>query len=595
MPELPKSMRYKEALAELSEHLESLGDCCRKLELEELKARSSTKSFLQFSDGWRINIPCSDGAVEVEYLLDHNFPYSPPKLALVSKPDDKKLPHVFTDGSLCLMPNHGEVSPFNPVAVFDEMLTEAHTLISDGSSGALDGDYDDEFLSYWRTGVVNPETPILSLLSCKGKTRHVSLVRGAKEWIVAEDQADGLRWLKNRRGTDAAQKSWTRAVYVWLEQPPSLKDFDSTNRSLLEWLDGLDGDGKKVVKKALKKPNCLVVFGFDTGNGVALAGVFVTPRKPTKKVKSRQTAIISQLANTDQTKLLDIQRIDHAWVHGRGYDYRSPILSEKKVVVIGCGSVGSAVTKLLAEAGVGTLDLIDPDNMSWANIGRHVLGADCVGKQKADALAQTLQTQFPHLHIASHGALGWQEVYAYKSSMFDDADLIISATGSWQAEAQLNDLALTKGENFPTIVYGWTEPFGVAGHAVVIPAGKGCFACGFDAVGRPHHTVVDWKDVSQLKQEPACGTSFQPYGPIELSYVNTVIANAGLEVLISGSPTEACRSVWVARKSYVSDAGGEWSAKWSEIFGDRQDGGQTISVPWSPEKTCMACRGKHFK
>ena len=105
-----------------------------------------------------------------------------------------------------------------------------------------------------------------------------------------------------------------------------------------------------------------------------------------------------------------VQRADATWVHGRGRDSRSPRLLDSTVVVVGCGSVGAPVACLLAQGGIGRLVLVDYDTLSWPNVGRHSLGAAAVGRNKAEALAERLQPDCPHLQIEAcasglHGLL----------------------------------------------------------------------------------------------------------------------------------------------------------------------------------------------
>ena len=57
----------------------------------------------------------------------------------------------------------------------------------------------------------------------------------------------------------------------------------------------------------------------------------------------------------------------------REYDFLN-----KKVVIIGLGSVGSFVANNLSKMGIAKLLLIDPDFLTVDNISRHYLGMDSV-------------------------------------------------------------------------------------------------------------------------------------------------------------------------------------------------------------------------
>ncbi|TAG47004.1 MAG: molybdenum cofactor biosynthesis protein MoeB, partial [Runella slithyformis] len=58
-------------------------------------------------------------------------------------------------------------------------------------------------------------------------------------------------------------------------------------------------------------------------------------------------------------------------------------LKAAKVLVIGCGGLGSPVLLYLAAAGVGTIGLIDNDTVDMSNLQRQILyGTESVGKPK---------------------------------------------------------------------------------------------------------------------------------------------------------------------------------------------------------------------
>ena len=94
---------------------------------------------------------------------------------------------------------------------------------------------------------------------------------------------------------------------------------------------------------------------------------------------------------------MSVERADHAWVHGRDHDPRQERLRSARVGIVGCGSIGSPLSRLLAQAGVANFTLIDGQPLDWPNIGRHALGAGAIRRNKAVALAEMLEQDFPHL------------------------------------------------------------------------------------------------------------------------------------------------------------------------------------------------------
>jgi len=67
------------------------------------------------------------------------------------------------------------------------------------------------------------------------------------------------------------------------------------------------------------------------------------------------------------------------------------VLGEKKVAVVGCGSVGSKIAASLARAGVARFVLVDHDVFLPGNIVRNDLDWRAVGVHKADAVRVRLR------------------------------------------------------------------------------------------------------------------------------------------------------------------------------------------------------------
>jgi hypothetical protein len=110
---------------------------------------------------------------------------------------------------------------------------------------------------------------------------------------------------------------------------------------------------------------------------------------------------------------------------------------------------GSQVASLLARAGVGALDIVDPEHLDAGNVVRHELTLREVGFPKAEALRAHLTTLNPHLDaryslLCVGGGIGLaeanaaQELHDEWSQQIAGADLIINATaaaapGRWLA------------------------------------------------------------------------------------------------------------------------------------------------------------------
>jgi hypothetical protein len=270
-------------------------------------------------------------------------------------------------------------------------------------------------------------------------------------------------------------------------------------------------------------------------------------------------------------------------VHGRDQNPEANTLRGKRVTLIGVGSVGSGVADLLAKAGVGTVTCIDPKVLTSANSSRHLLGAPAVGVNKAVAVGQSLVTRFPHLTITPiTKPFGEDEEIVAELRA---ANLIVSLCGCWSTESLLNAV-WSDDPAMPAILYGWTEPHAAAGHALYLRHGAGCVRCLVDDIGKMRIPVTSWPS-STLLQVPACGQLFQPYGAIELTHIQAIVAELALDILLNRVHGSAHR-VWIGRRDLVTRAGGTWNPAWIAAHGDPASGGQLQALP--VKTACAACR-----
>lgn len=101
----------------------------------------------------------------------------------------------------------------------------------------------------------------------------------------------------------------------------------------------------------------------------------------------------------------------------------------ERVLIIGAGSLGGAVSENLVRMGVTRMGILDPDILDVGNLTRHVLGMDAVGHDKATALAHALSLTMPDADIRGIVASfppGGDELAEELRSF----DVIIDCTGS---------------------------------------------------------------------------------------------------------------------------------------------------------------------
>jgi sulfur-carrier protein adenylyltransferase/sulfurtransferase len=407
-------------------------------------------------------------------------------------------PHVESDGVLCLLPNMAECDPNDPFAVAENLLGRSIRLIEELLEGTIiERDFREEFLTNWAYKAHADGAHLFSLLAPAPPSRVVQVWKGEGLEVVGESAEGVADWVRRRFGANV-EKTTVDAAFLWLGQPPLPADYPETSSDLRALAVAVGNDAVDALDQAsLGEPGYLVAILGATGRGgPGLIGVKVPnpkhlpthPRSVAEPLskgfrpgRTPQPVLLGRYFCASPVIRSSIQRADGSWVHGRGQDRRTARMLDAAVVLFGCGSVGAPIACTLAQAGIGKIVLVDADALSWPNVGRHQLGASAVGRNKAEALAERLQTDFPHLQIESR-ACGLHEVLQTDPGLLEVADLVISATGSWTAESALNRWHVDHGRRH-TILYAWTEAHACAGHAVAIAGEGGCFRCHIGRTG----------------------------------------------------------------------------------------------------------------
>ena len=78
-------------------------------------------------------------------------------------------------------------------------------------------------------------------------------------------------------------------------------------------------------------------------------------------------------------------------------------LKAARVLVVGAGGLGAPVLLYLAAAGVGTLGVVDDDNVALSNLQRQVIfSTDDIGRAKVERASDAVMRLNPHVTIEPH-------------------------------------------------------------------------------------------------------------------------------------------------------------------------------------------------
>ena len=593
-------LRREQALADTSAWVGNLPGPSRLLSSAELASYVGRG----FVAGWRLQVVFPDRQRLLDILVEQRFPRAPARIALVDAPAFLTWPHIERDGLLCLLPGGGEVSHSAPTAVVANLIGEACKLIEDCIAGRNELDLRAEFLSYWGWSLTSGGPIIYSLVDPEAPSREIRIWYGRRFYLFSETEPDAISWLSHTSRGPQQRAPTQPAALLWLEQPLLPSEYPQTARDVLTLARMKTERGAEILEKvATACPDrILVLVGAPSPNGPCLAAVTLTP--PTighagvksaangisrgfRPGKAPQTVLTGRYFGGKLVTRSSVLRVDAAWIHGRGLDSRQPRLRVSQVAVLGCGSVGAPVALRLAQAGVGYVVLVDPEKLTSANVGRHPLGAAYIGENKATGLAMRIKADYPHIAAVSAYPSRWERVATEMPEVLGSCDLIVSTIGDWAAEGALNEWHIAAARR-PVIVYGWTEAHACAGHAVAVTPKGGCLQCGFSETGEPLLRVTEWPRGTPLQHEPACAAVFSPYGPVELTHIEALVAELALDCLL-GDVSASRHRVWAARHTVLAAAGATWTSAWTSIAGGRAQGGFIEDLAWPITPGCREC------
>ena len=127
-------------------------------------------------------------------------------------------------------------------------------------------------------------------------------------------------------------------------------------------------------------------------------------------------------------------------------------LQSKRIAIVGSGGLGSSLAFALGASGIGTIHMIDFDEVSLHNIHRQIaFKSGDEGKNKAVVNAEIIEARCPFVKAIAH-----QCDFETWSKKNVEVDLIIDATDNLASRGEINTYA--KQVNLPW-VYGSVEAF----------------------------------------------------------------------------------------------------------------------------------------
>jgi molybdopterin/thiamine biosynthesis adenylyltransferase len=147
----------------------------------------------------------------------------------------------------------------------------------------------------------------------------------------------------------------------------------------------------------------------------------------------------------------------------------------ERVLILGCGSVGSTAASLLARSGVGNFILIDPERVARENVGRSIYEVRDVGRFKVNALHAALKRINPSVSVTVIDR-DFQELSApWLQSVVESATVVFGAADDHKAMCRLSHFSYRLG--IPGVFVGIYSRAKGGEIIVSLPPHQVCYSC----------------------------------------------------------------------------------------------------------------------
>ena len=356
---------------------------------------------------WDADITTPKRTFKISLRYPNHFPHSPP-LVLPRNDNEWWSSHQYgSGGELCL-----EYGPDNwhPEVTGAEMIASAHRLLESEGTGSIEqatvASRHKTTLGQELRGTIGRFLVTRNLVGMTAElvesvvlTANIVMIlrKGTFTHVVASvDILEGTKW------TDATIPE--ALIYEGYERPGALIKWPENKPT--PSTDNLAGFREDIASAGLKLPDIkkLILVAGSTFKAYSFWDDHTVTEMP---------VIPAQLA---------ADRLDEG----------HKTLRDRKVSIIGCGSLGSKVAVMMARSGVGKFLLVDDDLLLPDNFVRHDLDWRDVGTHKADSVARRIQLVNPAASCEKRRhRLGGQESSGSIESLIEslaDSDLLVDCT-----------------------------------------------------------------------------------------------------------------------------------------------------------------------
>ncbi len=509
----------------------NVDDACILTNTEEYKNPALAKRGLDFGIAGEVIIDRITAKIAIG--ISKAFPNCSPDFFLLNPEDFVRIPHVEYDGYICYTYNDTVVLDIdNLPGIIAGCFELAMKTLKDGIHRKDNNEFYNEYEAYWRglkdvgvmfaNIVLREDVEVIKYSKVKDKE---------KEFLFAvSDTADRINSYQRLINAKESPPQFFNGLYIPIKKgseiliPQFHQELTIADvRELI--LKNVTSANEKKIRTALSKSKLedLIVIDFPLPNGNhCLVGI---------RFKGINHAMHPLFSSCMSSVIpLNIKRVDPEFMLIRGGSGTSFI--DKKVLVIGGGSVGSAISEELIKAAVINVDVVDKEILEVDNCYRHNCGFRYVNKKKAEAIKGKLTSYYPHANVNAFN-MSIEDAISKKKINFGIYDAVVVATGNATINQFLMKFFRKEIPNKP-VLFSWLDPYGIGGHCLITNiTEKGCYQCLY--ANESLHNAASFAAANQsksfVKSISGCSSAYVPYGALDANQTAILTIRKVLGVL----------------------------------------------------------------
>ena len=467
---------------------------------------------------------------------------------------NKLLPHINFGGYLCYsQESEAEWDPNNIKTLYLQIDQMIQTTLNNSVKSLDDKnierrEMEGEFAAYWDPSInlylLTVPSPKIQLISQYLSKVNPSSSEITEEIVTYEKEQGEYKTWANQRGLSCTGLGITTRYFTIKAEHLSGENWPLNSFSdFLKWLVKVNYPAViRIIDGIIQKPKSKNIILFDVKNQDLIA-VYVElnlniaslqRHKFNKKVNYKSIAsILSHKKSSKNFRKIRVLKTDKQTILTR--NQKRPYIGDlrnKKIALIGCGTIGGYLAPLVlrsgAGCGIGFFHLFDHDIFQPHNFGRHYLLISDVGEFKSIALEKHLKSSI-HIPTKIHG---FQTKFSIYEEYLAKYDIIIDTTGRVPISKRLAYIVRKLPlKSRPVIIHSFNDGNGRVSK-VMIDQGQACYNCLlqnpnlFDKNGNDKRLtsfdIFEEKIIS-------CGNTFAPYD----ATVSIVTAGLTQEAVLS--------------------------------------------------------------